>query len=493
MFKLEGLPPALESLLSREDRIAPVWIVGGAIRDFLLQRRSQDVDFATSGDALALARMAADQLDAHVYILDGERGAGRVLYQAPDGRKQTFDFAQLRGDTIEADLRDRDLTINAMGVRFSAPDELIDPCGGLQHLRAGVVELCAEDAIRRDPVRALRAIRIATELTFKISPQTLAAIRAKTATELISAERIRDELFNILGLTDPTPAIQILAHLEKLHMLFPKRDKSVVAVDWTYQDRDSIDIALRGLRHIVSILNLFTPEADSESAAQSTLGLLKWKLGRFRFTLDQHLHEESSYNRNRREMLLLTTFLHPLFVVSAFDDSSGRPLETSATDHRQAYEQMGNRLRLSRDEIDWAIHWENGLEFLMQPLESSTSTDLLSHRYYRTSRDAGVGAALSMLAYELARNVEPPVADHWASRLEITRAFFEAWFEKHDVLVEPQPLIDGHEVMEVLEIPPGPEIGRIIEQVREGQVVGDLVSRKQALEFIAQQFGSQLG
>ena len=490
MFKLEGLPPALESLLAREDHKSPVWIVGGAIRDYLLQRRSHDIDFTTSGDAIALARLAADELDAQVYILDGERGAGRVLYQTPDGGQRTFDFTQLRGGTIEADLCDRDITINAMGLRFSAPEEMIDPCGGLHHLRQGLVDLCAENAIQRDPVRALRVVRIATELKFRISERAISALRAKIMADQISAERIRDELFNILALTDPSPAIQLLSHFDMLHLLFPEEGAGIVTQSWKYQDLDSIEVGLRGLRHIVSILNLINPDADLESAAQATLGLLTWRLGRFRLELGRYLLEDSSYNRHRRELLLLVTFLHPLLNDSPFDESSDDPIETPATVYRHAYERIGNRLRLSRDEIEWALHWENALEFLQAPLDPSVSMDLFCHRYFRKSRDAGVGAALSSLAYELTRQIEPPASDHWASRLEVTRTLFEAWFEKHEVLVEPQQLINGHDVMEILESTPGPEIGRIIDQVREEQVLGKLVSRKEALEFITKDFGS---
>lgn len=491
MFKLEGLPLALESLLGREDHRSPVWIVGGAIRDHLLKRKSHDIDFTTSGDSIALARLAADELGAQVYILDGERGAGRVLYQAPDGRKQTFDFAQLRASSIEDDLRDRDLTINAMAVRVSASENLIDPCGGLQHLRQGLVEICALDAIQRDPVRALRVIRIASELKFKISPRTIKALRAEITADQISAERLRDELFNILALSDPSPAFQLLLHIDKLHLLFPEEGAGNAKERWKYQDLDSIESGLRGLRHLVAILHLINPEADLNSAAQATLGLLTWRLGRFRKAFGRYLHEDSSHNRHRRELLLLTTFLHPLLDESLHaDESSREPGDTVAPAYRRAFEDIGNRLRLSRVEIEWAQYWEDGLAFLQIPRESSINMDLLSHRYYRKSRDAGVGAALSMLAFELARQIEPPAADHWASRLELARTLLEAWFEKHDILVEPEPLIDGHDVMEILKFAPGPEIGRIIDQVREGQVLGNLVSRNQALDYISKEFGS---
>ncbi|TFH33841.1 MAG: CCA tRNA nucleotidyltransferase [Anaerolineales bacterium] len=492
MFKLEALPLELETLLAQQDRIDPIWIVGGAIRDHLLRRHSHDVDFTTSGDAIALARRVADQLGADVYILDGERGAGRVLHRTPDGRRQTFDFAQLRGDTIEADLRDRDFTVNALGLRISALEMMIDPCGGLQHLRDGIIELCAADAIDRDPVRALRAIRLATDLGFRISHSTTSAIRATASLSQISAERIRDEFFNTLALMDPTPAFQLLAHLKLLPLIFQHRDPDLEPDALSLEDRETMELALRGLRHLVSILRLLAPEADLESAAQAALGLLTWTLGRFRLPLGGYFQEELSFNHKRRELILMATFLYPLFP-SEPAGSTPPTDETLRRGSRQKCEQIGAQLRLSRDEIEWFDRWIEALKFLEHPSDPAANIDLLSYRYYRQARDAGVASVLSMLAYELAQQIEPPAPERWTARIEIARTHLDAWFDKHDVLVDPQSLIDGHDVMESLGSKPGPEIGRIIEHVREGQVVGGLATRKQAIAFIKKEFGSRSG
>jgi poly(A) polymerase len=488
MFKIEGIPPALETLLAREQGNAPIWIVGGAIRDMLLQRGSHDVDFTTSGDALALARLAADRLDAQVYILDGERRSGRVLYQAPDGSRQTFDFAQLRGDSIESDLRSRDFTINAMGIRIGDVETIIDPCGGAQHLHDRLVDLCAEDAIKSDPVRGLRAIRIASELSFRLSPRTIAAIRALPFLDPISAERLRDELFNTLALANPVPAVQLLNHFNLLPLVFTGDVSSFTNNGWRLDDGEAIRVALQGLRHMVSILNLLAPNTNLESAAQATLGLLTWRLGRFRFSLHRYLCAEASFGRNQRELLLFTFLLHSLI---ATEESSTSVPESRVSDFHLVYEQIGNRFRLSRDEIEWALRWEKALVLLAQAIDPLTSLDVWSYRYFRITRDSGVGASLSMLAFTLAQQIEPPTADYWAARVEVTYNLLEAWFEKHEMIVTPQRLIDGDDVMEILNNKPGPEVGRILEQVREGQVVGELLTREDAIRFITREFGGQ--
>ena len=459
MFILEGLPPALKSLLAQEDRRSPIWIVGGAIRDAVLRRRSRDLDFTVAGDAISLARSSADRLKAQVYILDDERGAARVLYQAPEGIRHTFDFAQMRGDTLEADLRDRDFTINAMAVRITAPEEMIDPCGGLQHLRDRMVELCREDAIRLDPIRGLRAVRIASDLNFRISPKVITAIRATRSLEAISAERLRDELFHTLSLNDPGPAMQLLAHLDLLSLIFNRGAAADTDRGWSFNDRYAMDTALRGFRHAVAILQLLSSAPDIDSAAQATLGLLTWELGRFRQPLDHYLHEELSFGRCRRALLLLTSFLQPMAKGMGSQNSSTSEAETTLSQFHPRFESIATRLRISQDELDWMFRWDRALRHLEKPIDPSTSTALMCYRYFRDVRDAGVGAVLSMLAYTLARQIEPPNAELWAARLDIAHKLLEAWFEKFNDLVNPPHLIDGHDVMGILKIEPGLEVG----------------------------------
>jgi poly(A) polymerase len=487
MLKRIGVPPPLEKLLAEQDQKSPVWIVGGAIRDQLLQRSTHDVDFTTSGDAISLARLAADRLNADIYILDAERGAARVLFRVSDRERRTFDFAQVQGEAIEADLCSRDFTINAMALRISEQGQIIDPCGGLKDVCAGVLDLCAVDAIDKDPIRSLRAIRIATELSFRLSERSIKAIQNNDTLVNVSKERIRDEIFTMLSLSDPTPAFHLLDHLSVLQQVLPISYSHLFTHETAKGSSQARHLALRGLRHLVSILGLLALELDLDDAAQATLGLLTWTMGRFRKPLAQYLLEEISYNRKCREILLLASFLY------CYEKDSGNQHNTGGSwnSRRNAlsfFEEVGNHFRLSRDEIVWCQRWLGALRMIDQQVDNSTNLDLFSYRLFRESQTSGVGAILSSLAYELARQIEPPAVDHWASRLELARHVLESWFEKFDTIVKPKELINGEDVLRVLDIRPGPEIGRLLEQVREGQVLGELCTRDQALKFIKRQF-----
>ncbi len=128
MFETFAFPQDVKKILAAEDDRSPLWIVGGALRDHLVRRTTQDFDFVTNGNAIALARRVADALEADVYILDQVRGAGRVVATTGEGLPITYDFTRMRGNSIEADLRGRDFSINALALRITQAEKLIDPC-----------------------------------------------------------------------------------------------------------------------------------------------------------------------------------------------------------------------------------------------------------------------------------------------------------------------------------------------------------------------------
>ncbi len=477
------IPPALHALLEVEDQTAPIWIVGGAVRDLLLQRPSQDYDFVTSGEAVALARRVANRLSADIYILDKERDAARVLYIDQTHRRYTFDFAKLRGESIESDLRARDFTINAMAFRISSMEELVDPCGGLQHLHAGLIELCHEKALEDDPIRSLRAIRIATELTYQLSPWTVSALGSVPSFETISSERVRDELFKITSLDDPTAAFQLFKHFKLLLRIFPFPDDLGISLN----QQEAFHFSERSTRRLATILHLLSDKPDLDIAAEATLGLMMWTLGRFRAPLSTYLLEEMTYDRNRRSLLFLINFLRALLQSGTMDIDS-RDVQQSMIFSVITW--LGKHLRLSRFEVEWALNWAGGMDLLEADLENLKWSDVNRYRYFRTVGEAGIGSALSMLAYKLASQIEPPNQGYWAGQLEKVRLLLEAWFEKYDIVIDPKPIISGEDVLQVLDVRPGPVVGEMLERVREAQVEGHVSTREQALTYLKTQVGS---
>ena len=177
----------------------PLFLVGGAVRDRLIARPIQDMDFVLGektapGRMMALGRRVANALQGAFYPLDEARDTARVLLALPEGDRLVLDFAALRGDSLEADLLRRDFTLNAMAIPIADLDKLIDPLNGLEDLRLGVLRPCAPTAFQDDPLRIVRGVRLAAQFNFRLLPETLAAMRgAQEGLRQVSAERVRDE------------------------------------------------------------------------------------------------------------------------------------------------------------------------------------------------------------------------------------------------------------------------------------------------------------
>jgi hypothetical protein len=141
------------------------WVVGGAVRDELLGRDVVDVDVACARPEVA-ARLHGRLVKAAVFPLSERHGAWRVAREG--GR--TVDFTPLQGGSVEADLRTRDFTVNAMARRVG-DDEIVDPLGGRADLEARRLRIVSRDVFRADPLRLLRAVRLEDELGFRLDEE----------------------------------------------------------------------------------------------------------------------------------------------------------------------------------------------------------------------------------------------------------------------------------------------------------------------------------
>lgn len=454
------LPSDFIAWLETVDPSIKIWLVGGAVRDFFLGRTTVDFDFVTMGDALTLARMAADELGGDVYALDRERGTARVLLQKDSPARRIFDFAAMRGATIEADLEARDFTINAIAIDLRQPDVLLDPCGGLADVRAGVVRVCTNESIGHDPVRGLRALRLASEFGFQIDRHTRQLIHQEAgALKEVSRERIRDELFRMLAVDEPATPYYLIRHFGFEEVIFG------VALS-----EDDAERVLALWREFAGILNALAPGYDPESAASASVGLLVWQLGRFRSNLWGHFQEEITPFRRRRELCFLSSLF---WLMPGVGDDAAR---------------LFGDLRLSQAEIKWVSDFLNG----MDSIHELKPTPVGIYRFFRMCSTSGVSCGLVHLAHILASEGSQVQAPEWAEQVGSARAVLEAFFERRSSLIDPEPLVTGDDLMRELNIAPSPLIGQILEMLREMQVAGQIVNRDQAIEA-AQQLNARWG
>jgi tRNA nucleotidyltransferase/poly(A) polymerase len=195
-----------------------VYIVGGSIRDLIADRRPVDYDMAIDQDPEQFARSLAANTGGRVVEI-GKHGHTVLRVVAPD---VSFDILPLNGGSIEADLRRRDFTINAMALDLASSD-LVDPLNGRQDMSDKWIRLVSPDIFRNDPVRLVRAYRMAGMFGFRLSKDTEAMIRRDAALIRQSpGERIREELFNIFQVDESHAQIERMASSGVLFSILPE-------------------------------------------------------------------------------------------------------------------------------------------------------------------------------------------------------------------------------------------------------------------------------
>ncbi len=213
------------------------YVIGGFVRDILLKRASKDIDIVCVGSGIALAERLAENLGpkAHVGVFKNFGTAqvklGDLEIEFVGARKESYRSESrkpiVEDGTLEDDQNRRDFTINALGISLNEADygELLDPFDGVRDLRMRMIRTPLEPEITfsDDPLRMMRAIRFASQLNFDIEPDTFAAILAmKDRIEIVSAERIADELNKIILSKVPSYGFKLLYQCGLLEKIFPE-------------------------------------------------------------------------------------------------------------------------------------------------------------------------------------------------------------------------------------------------------------------------------
>jgi tRNA nucleotidyltransferase/poly(A) polymerase len=204
----------------------PCYVVGGAVRDCLLGRPHRDMDLLVDGDGARLARELADRLPGRLVDLGGEAfGSWRVVTAGEE-----VDLWDSRGTSLEQELARRDLTVNALAVELPA-GRLHDPLGALDDLRDGVLRAPRHDSMQADPLRALRLVRLATQLPgFAPDPATRAAARdASPHIADVAGERVREEWLRLQRAADPVAALELLRDVGLYARLWGEADPNAGA------------------------------------------------------------------------------------------------------------------------------------------------------------------------------------------------------------------------------------------------------------------------
>ena len=470
------IQPEILTLLRRHAGNREIWLVGGALRDHFLGLTRPDLDFVVDREAATLARLLADDLQAGFYSMDDERDAARVILP---GQAGTLDFVRRSGPSIETDLRERDFTINALALPLNTDDHLIDPLGGLQDLKDRRLRPCAEDAVSRDPVRALRAVRLAARLGLRMEPNTVQQVRAAgDRLSEVSAERVRDEFMRVLEPTTAGTGIRLMDHLGLLVQVCPELDQLPGT------ERDGRELSLSTLDRLAELVPLLARRSDGERGGNLALGELSLQLAKYRVDLSAHLERRLRGGRQVAQLLTLAALFTPSESVDP-DAAAEAASQAARLAVRRALELRLSRPEAGRIESIVLNHWRPRQLASTQP-----TSDGEVYRFFRSSGEAGIEVVMLYLAASLARLSSAPPPAEWRSRIGLARTLFEAWFERADQVVRPPKLLAGDELASALGLQAGSVIGELLEAIREAQAEGLVHDRDSALQVAREQLES---
>jgi poly(A) polymerase len=464
--------------LARQDM--ECYLVGGWVRDRLLKRPSYDLDVATAGDGLGLSRLLADYFGGEYYPLDRARGTGRVILHLDEVQRLVVDVAQFRGQDLADDLADRDFTINALAATAGAPDEIIDLHGGLVDLESGLLRVVSAESIRNDPLRALRAVRQAAELGLDLAPETEAAVRQDGGgIAHISGERIRDELARLLALGH---AAQHLAQLDDLGLLttiFPELEPLRGLAQPFPHHLDVFSHSLETVRWLEELLNAMRGFPNSAIAIPDILAP-------FTRRIQDHLARLLSDERPSLITFKLSALLHDTGKAATCTvDEDGRVRFIGhQKDGAQIVAAVLRRLRFSSAEVRLG---ETIVRNHMRPLllaNQRSASPRAIYRYFRATGMAGVETLVHALADHLATYRPDAAHDQWPRLTALAARMLGDYWDRQAERINPPPLVRGRDLMYECGLQPGPQIGELLEIVREAQVAKEIYSRGEALDLI---------
>ncbi len=462
----------LESLASSIE----VYVAGGPVRDWFLDREILDLDLVVPDGAIDLARDLARETGGHFVLLDEKEGVARVISHG-----STLDFTEYRDGarTIEEDLYKRDFTINAMALALSSAlpiishamplpiHQVLDPTGGLTDLKTRTIRAISKENLASDPLRLFRAYRFRSQLDFDIEQQTRISIEGLSDTIIsVASERIEHELRLIMESERASRTFREMFQSGLLQPILPE----IIPMD---------GMAQPGFHHLDCL-------GHSLAAVEAIEAIIACP--RQKFPLYRPLEDWIQKNRDRISDLKWASFLH---------DIGKPPCRGKKGDRLTFYQhdrvgsdmamEIGRRMRWSKKR---ALFVAKMVKLHMRPfhlIKDFRCGGPSKRAMRRLLKETGADyPALFLLA----------MADSMAGCGPLKPADLDAvlaglWEKIHifyqELLrpIEKQPrLLTGHDIQRIFGLSPGPLIGEAIDALEEAQVEGTVTTQDEAVTWV---------
>ena len=451
--RLESLRSALAGM--------PAWLVGGAVRDELLGRPTQDYDVAVDGDPKPAARKVARATGATAFALSESFGAWRVV----GGDGWHVDLVALRDGDLDADLRARDFTVNAMA-RPLAGGDLVDPTNGRADLDAGRLRMTSEAALREDPLRTLRAIRFAVELSLSLDPATAAAVR-RLAPRIgeVAGERVFAELRRVVGAEHPSAGLRLMSTHGVSAAVLPELEALRGVTQSEFHHLDVHDHTLEVLDAVVQL------QRDPSAVG----------LDRHAAEIVAVLAEPLADELTRGHAMRFAALLHDAAKPATRDVTADGRITFIGHDEEGARLAVTvlRRLRTSQRLVDYVSRITRDHLRLGYMVHDLPLTRRAAWRYLEDTAPYETDTTVFTVADRVAtrgRNSGPAIAAH----LELADDMLDHCLRRR-AAGRPPPLVRGDELMRELGVSPGPQLGRILAQLAEDAYAGEVASADDAL------------
>ncbi len=434
-------------------------LVGGSVRDALLGRLGNDLDFTTDArpeDVLKIVRPWADAV-WEVGIAFGTVGCRKSDFdiEVTTYRSEAYDRTSRKpevsyGDSIEDDLIRRDFTVNAMAVALPQK-EFIDPHNGLEDLAARVLRTpgTPEESFSDDPLRMMRAARFAAQLDFEVAPEVVTAMTEMSGRlEIVSAERVRDELNKLILSAHPREGLRLLVDTGLADLVLPELPALRLERDEHHRHKDVYEHTLIVLEQAIDL---------EENGPDLVLRLAAL------------LHDIGKPRTRRFEKDGRVSFHHHEVV-------GAKMTKTRMTKLKYSNEQVKDVSKLV--ELHLRFHGYGTGEW----------TDSAVRRYVR---DAG---PLLERLHKLTRSDCTTRNKRKANALSRAYDGLEeriARLQEQEELDAIRPDLDGNEIMEILGVGPGPQIGKAYKHLLELRLENGPMERDAAVAALKEWWATQ--
>jgi tRNA nucleotidyltransferase/poly(A) polymerase len=433
------------------------YIVGGTVRDLLLHRTPTDYDIVVTKDPENFAIKMAQRTKGHVIQLGKP---GQTTLRVASGDK-IFDITSLNGKSIEDDLKKRDFTINAMAYHVYS-EEIIDCLGGLQDLADKTVRMVSRKIFINDPVRLIRAYRIAAHLNFRIESQTASTIKSDAKLIHNSAgERIRVELFSMLGTSKSYDYLSQMDSSGLLTEILPDLAPLKGCLQNRHHLYDAFEHTLKAYDHLEILLN------DLKIVLPDTFAQIR-----------QYVQ------KNRPALMKCAILLHDIGKprVKSTDSNGRTHFYGHARKSADLARKISRKLRFSNHEkqfIDFIIRNHMRPLFLFTAHEKKTLTPKSITRFYKKCGDNTPALLLHAIADIKAKQNRTDQKN--IALISFFKKMIYDFFYRFKPRINEPPLITGRDLIEIFGLSPSPLFKTILDRVDEAKLTDTIKNRTEAL------------